>query len=147
MEVYMLHSHTKVWVHLIWTTKDRIKSLHKDLRITLFKHLIKQAEEIGIAIEKLNVQPEHIHLLFTLPSNMLLQDVAKNLKGESSRWINENELTNDRFQWQRGYGAFSVSPSLVNVVKEYVANQDMHHQKQSFMYEYYTFLRKYGVNR
>ena len=74
---------------------------------------------------------------------MLLQDVAKNLKGESSRWINENELTNDRFQWQRGYGAFSVSPSLVNVVKEYVANQDMHHQKQSFMDEYYTFLRKY----
>ena len=78
---------------------------------------------------------------------MLLQDVAKNLKGESSRWINENELTKDRFQWQRGYGAFSVSPSLVNAVKEYVANQDMHHQKQSFMYEYYTFLRKYGVNR
>ena len=147
MEVYMLHSHTKVWVHLIWTTKDRIKSLHKDLRITLFNHLIKQAEEIGIAIEKLNVQPEHIHLLFTLLSNMLLQDVAKNLKGESSRWINENELTNDRFQWQRGYGTFSVSPSLVNAVKEYIANQDMHHQKQSFMYEYYTFLRKYGVNR
>ena len=102
MEVYMLHSHPKVWVHLIWTTKDRIKSLHKDLRITLFKYLIKQAEEIGIAIEKLNVQPEHIHLLFTLLSNMLLQDVAKNLKGESSRWINENELTKDRFQLHGG---------------------------------------------
>ena len=101
---------------------------------------------MGVNIEKLNIQPEHIHLLFNLPTNIMLSTVAKNFKGESSRWINENDLLNIRFKWQRGYGAFSVSSSQVGVVKNYIQNQDEHHKSQTFMKEYRMFLENYGFD-
>ena len=142
----MLHSHIKVWVHLIWSTKNRSRILHKELRSQLFTHLIEKGAESEIIIEKLNIQPEHVHLLFNLPADNMLQNIVKNFKGESSRWINENSLVKTRFKWQRGYGAFSVSSSRVDVVNQYIANQDEHHRKKSFAEEYELFLEKYVVD-
>ncbi len=141
----MLHSHVKIWVHLIWTTHNRVRVLHKDLRIKLFHYLIEQAKEEGIALERLNVQPEHVHCLFTLPSDKSLASVVKTLKGTSSHWINEQNLIPGRFRWQRGYGAFSVSASLVNKVKRYIENQEVHHKQQTFKKEYEAWKSRYGT--
>lgn len=142
----MQHSFVKNWIHLIWTTKNRERNLHVDLRVALFNHLVEKAEELNILIEKINVQPEHIHLLFNLPSDKKLKDMVKQLKGESSRWINENGLVQDRFQWQRGYGAFSVSASQIETVKNYIHNQDEHHRRRTFTEEYDMFNKKYGFD-
>ena len=141
----MLHSHVKVWIHLIWTTHNRERVLHRDLRIKLFHHLIEHAKEEGIALERLHVQPEHVHCLFALPSDKTLASVAKALKGESSRWINEHGLLPGRFRWQRGYGAFSVSASQVDKVKRYIENQEAHHRRQTFQKEYEAWKRRYGI--
>ncbi len=70
----------------------------------------------------------------------------KLLKGESSHWINENNLISQKFNWQRGYGAFSVSPSHLTVVRKYIANQDEHHRTKTFLEEYNTILKKYGLD-
>lgn len=142
----MQHSFVKNWIHLIWTTKIRERNLHVDLRVALFNHLVEKAEELNILIEKINVQPEHIHLLFNLQSDKKLKDMVKQLKGESSRWINENGLVQDRFQWQRGYGAFSVSASQIETVKNYIHNQDEHHSRRTFTEEYDMFIKKYGFD-
>lgn len=140
-----VHSHVKIWVHLIWGTQKKERVLHRDLRINLFEHIVKISGEEEIEIEKMNIQPEHVHLLFCLPSDKSIGVIAKKFKGESSHWINDGNLTKCKFRWQRGYGAFSVSASQLDRIKKYIENQDEHHKRQSFKEEYDEWARKYGV--
>ncbi len=142
----MLHSHVKVWVHVIWNTLKKKRVLTRDLRVKLFHHLMERAAEEGIQTVRINVQPEHVHCLLCLPSDKTLAAVVKTLKGESSRWINEQALVPGRFRWQRGYGAFSVSASQVERVKRYIENQDEHHKRVSFQEEYADWARRYGLD-
>ncbi|MFQ6675079.1 MAG: IS200/IS605 family transposase [Fidelibacterota bacterium] len=140
-----LHSHVKLWVHLVWTTDKRQKLLVKSLGPKLAHHLAKRAAELGIRTESLSIQPEHVHCLFSLPPDKDVASVAKGLKGESSRWINEQGLVPGRFRWQRGYGAFSVSASQLEMVKGYIENQDEHHRRKTFAEEYREWLERYGL--
>jgi putative transposase len=141
----MLHSNTKNWVHVVWSTYDKQRVLKEDLRVKLFHHLINLAKELSIHCERLNVQPEHIHMLIILPADKTLADTAIRFKGESSRWINENNLLKGRFRWQRGYGGFSVSASQLEKVKRYIENQDEHHKRKTFTEEYNKWLKQYGI--
>ena len=113
----MLHSYTKIWIHLIWSTKNRVRV----------------------------IKPEHLHCLIELPSDRMLKDIVKNLKGESTHYINENQILSMHFNWQRGYGAFSVCASQYNRVKRYIKNQTEHHRRQSFSEEWNLLLKKYGI--
>jgi REP element-mobilizing transposase RayT len=140
-----LHSHVKIWVHLIWGTHNHERILLSELRKQLFAHLIEQFGEQNIEIEKMNIQPEHIHILFALPADFSIAAVSKSIKGESSRWINENGKTPGKFRWQRGYGAFSVSASQIEIVKKYIKNQEAHHKRQTFQEEYEEWARQYGI--
>jgi putative transposase len=74
-----------------------------------------------------------------------IADTVKLIKGNSSRWINKSQKVSARFEWQRGYGAFSVSESMADVVKRYVDNQKEHHRRQSFEDEYFELLRKHKI--
>ncbi len=141
----MLHSHVKVWVHVVWTTHDRERVLNIELRKKLFCHLVSHAKEEGIQTERINVQPEHVHCLLALPSDKTLATVVKGLKGESSRWINEQGFLPGSFRWQRGYGAFSVSASQLDRVKVYIEHQDVHHKRQTFGEEYEAWVKRYGM--
>ena len=76
-----------------------------------------------------------------------LENIVKNIKGESSHWINQNSLSSSRFAWQTGYSAFSISIDKVQRVKEYIKNQKEHHKKRTFAEEYAEFLRIYGIKR
>ena len=91
------------------------------------------------------VNAEHVHSLVDLPTNLSIEECVKLLKGSSSHYINKNRLTNNKFTWARGYGAFSVSESNATKVVEYINNQDEHHRIKSFSEEYLSFIKKYGV--
>jgi len=95
-----IHSNVKIWVHLIWGTHRHERVLDKELRKQIFAHLIGKSKEMGISFEKLNVQPEHIHCLLPLPSDQTIAHIAKSLKGETSRWLNEKKLLECLFRWQ-----------------------------------------------
>ena len=140
-----LHSHVKIWVHTIWGTYKHERIFNKSLRLQIFQHFVDRSKDIGIEIEKMNIQPEHIHILFPLPSDKSISQIAKLLKGESSRWINEENLIKSTFKWQKGYGAFSVSASQLYIVKNYIKNQDEHHHKKTFSEEYEEWAKQYGV--
>ncbi|MDO9547388.1 MAG: IS200/IS605 family transposase [Candidatus Marinimicrobia bacterium] len=140
-----LHSHVKIWIHLIWGTHNHERILLSEFRKQLFAHLIEQFVELNIEIEKMHIQPEHIHILSILPADKSVAEIAKSAKGESSRWINENGLVQGKFRWQRGYGAFSVSASQLEIVKKYIKNQETHHKRQTFQEEYEEWARQYGV--
>ena len=139
------HSHVKVYIHLIWGTYRRDRVLTREVRLKLFGHFVERFKELDLTVEKMNIQCDHLHILHQLPLDRALPDIPKNLKGESSYWLNEQRFLPGKFQWQRGYGAFSVSASLVDTVKKYIENQDEHHKRKAFVEEYQEWAAKYGV--
>ena len=137
----------KIWVHLVWSTKNRQPLLDDDIRKPVFDHMRENAIEKDIYIDFINGYYEHVHCLISLGSGQNIDKILMLLKGESSYWINKNKLVREKFEWQDEYFAVSVSESAVNQVREYIKNQEGHHRKKSFQQEYNEFKRKYGFEK
>jgi len=90
--------------------------------------------------------PDHLHVFFGMRPNQSLSDLMQDIKGSSSRWINDQKFVKGRFEWQEGYGAFSYSKSQAPSVIAYVQNQELQHRKKSFLEEYREFLTKFGID-
>lgn len=140
----MLHSYTKIIVHFIWATKNRQKLLSKEIRAVVQAHIANCAKENNILLDSISVQTDHVHALIYLLSTQQVDQITKLIKGETSHWINENNMIPQKFSWQRGYGAFSVSPSHADIIRNYIKNQDEHHRRKTFHEEYNAILKKYG---
>lgn len=90
--------------------------------------------------------PDHLHVFFGMRPTQSLSGLMQDIKGDSSLWINKKGFVRGRFSWQEGYGAFSYSKSNVDNVIDYIKNQDVHHQKRTFIEEYHDFLKKFGID-
>jgi REP element-mobilizing transposase RayT len=134
----------KIWIHLIFSTKNREKIIAKKLKLNLLTHIKENSIAKNIYIVCLNCVADHIHILLSLSNDQTISKVAQLIKGESSFWINKNKLINGKFEWQDDYIAVSVSESMVGKVKEYINNQEEHHKKKSYSEEYDEFIKKYG---
>ena len=137
-------AYVKIWIHAVWTTKNREKFLVKNVRQKLFEHIREDAGKKGIYIDFINGYEDHIHCLVSLTVRQNIADVINQVKGESSHWTNENKLTPVKFGWQKKYFAVSVSESAVDRVREYIKNQEKHHQKKTYQDEHDEFVEKYG---
>jgi len=140
-----LHSYSRVWVHLIWATHTRQRVINKNARRLLHDYLQAYSEEKDIYMKINFVNPDHVHTLIDLPTAYSIEKAAQLLKGSSSRYMNEQKVIVGRFQWGRGYGAFSVSHSLVGKAAQYIANQEEHHKRVSFHQEYRKLVQAYGL--
>ena len=136
----------RVWIHFVWSTKGREKLIHAGLRPPLLSHITENAKKKSIFIDSLNCVEDHIHLLVSLGSEQTLSKMVQLIKGESSFWINKNELTKGRFEWQGDYFAVSVSESGVAKVRSYIKRQEEHHRRKSYQEEYEEFIEKYGFD-
>jgi putative transposase len=135
----------KVYLHCVWSTKNRIPYLNTiELRQKVWNHIKENAIQKGIVIDFINGYADHCHCLISLGVEQNIQKVMQLIKGESSFWINKNELTKEKFQWQEEYFAVSVSESILDKVRDYIKNQEEHHKKKSFQEEYDEFILKYG---
>jgi putative transposase len=122
----------KVYIHLVWSTKNRIPYLDSaELRQKVWQHIRDNAKEKGIYIDFINGYSDHCHCLISLGVDQNIQKVIQLLKGESSFWINKNQLTKQKFEWQDEYFAVSVSESIVDKVRDYIKNQEIHHTKKN----------------
>lgn len=140
----MLHTHSRIWIHLVWATKNRQRIIHKTQGLQLFDFLLTKGKSLDIPFEKLNIQPEHVHALIDLPTNKMLSEFMHNIKGSSSNMLNK-EVFKTKFEWQRGYGAYSVSASRIEAIRKYIENQHIHHQKTTFGEEYQQWIKEYGL--
>lgn len=95
---------------------------------------------------QINSMPDHIHIFIGLRPNQSISSLIQNVKTESSKWINDQNLCPGRFAWQEGYGAFSYSKSQVQDVIRYIRNQEQHHQKETFLDEYRKFLSLFEID-
>jgi REP element-mobilizing transposase RayT len=90
--------------------------------------------------------PDHVHMFIGMRPTQSVSELLQDIKGSSSKWINERKLVKGKFEWQEGYGAFSYSKSQVKDVVAYIVNQELHHQKKSFREEYIEFLQKFEID-
>lgn len=135
----------KVYLHCVWSTKNRIPYLDSiELRQKVWNHIRENAIQKGIYIDFINGYSDHCHCLISLGVDQNIQKVIQLIKGESSFWINKNELTKEKFQWQEEYFAVSMSESILDKVRDYIKNQEEHHKKKTFQEEYDEFILKYG---
>lgn len=137
----------KIWVHLVWTTKNRAPILVKEIRKPLFEHILENARSKNIYVDHINGYLEHVHCLISLRSGQTIDNILMLLKGESSHWANKQKLVKPKLEWQDEYFAVSVSESDINRVREYIKNQEEHHRKTGFPEEYDEFMTKYGFEK
>ena len=134
----------RVWIHAVWATKSRHPFLSKDIRQKVFDHIKSNAIKKEIFIDCVNGHADHVHCLISLGGEQTIAKVIQLLKGESSFWINNQNLCREKFAWQDDYFAVSVSESVVDSVRAYIHNQEEHHNKKTFQQEYDEFMEKYG---
>lgn len=142
----MSQSLSQLYVHLVFSTKDRTPALHLDIRERLHDYLAGIFDEIDSHALKIGSAVDHVHSLFSLSKNLSLCKVVEHVKTGSSKWVKTLGPRFRGFYWQAGYGGFSVSESEVERVIKYIANQAEHHRKRTFQEEYRRFLEKYRVS-
>ena len=141
----MPQSLSKVVIHIIFSTKDRHPWLDANVRPRMHAYLATICRDAGAEALRVGGVADHVHLITTLPRTLSQADMLEGLKKKSSKWIKGLALDYRRFYWQRGYGAFSVSPSQLDALLGYVETQEEHHRRRTFQEEYREFLRKHGV--
>jgi putative transposase len=138
----------KVYIHFVWSTKDRAQYLQtQEIREKVWKHFRENAKNKGIFIDFINGYAEHCHCLISLGIDQTIEKVMQLIKGESSFWINKQNLIEGRFEWQDEYFAVSVSESMIDNVRDYIKNQEEHHRIKSFQEEYDEMIKKFGFQR
>jgi putative transposase len=138
----MGHTYSCNLVHLVFSTKERKPTLREDLIEKFHQYIVGIARNHSIEMLASGGTADHVHALIGLPTTMTVSDAARVLKANSSRWLSEHGID---FGWQEGYGAFSVSPSQVPVVKAYIARQAEHHRKRDSREEFVELLQRCGV--
>ena len=141
----MSQTYYKIWLHIVWSTKDRFPFLSPEIRKQLFPHIHKIASENEYYLSLINGMEDHLHCLFSLNPKFAISKMINVIKGESSHWLNEQKLLKAHFSWQRGFAAFSVSESNVEKIRKYILNQEKHHRKMSFIEEWNLLLKKHNV--
>lgn len=127
----MSHSFTKVWIHAVWSTKNRMPLIQEKIESRVFQYMREQLQELGCHTAIINGMPDHIHCLFMLSPQKSLSDIIKQIKGSTAHYINHEEIISEKFSWQTGYSAFSVSAFDLRKVYRYIARQKEHHRKKT----------------
>ncbi len=141
----MPQSLVKNYVHITFSTKNRYPFIDSNVSEELFKYLGGTCKELESYPIIIGGEKDHVHLLVSLSRKMALMKLVELLKTHSSKWIKQKSKTYSNFYWQKGYGGFSVNPTEIEIVKNYIINQETHHKKISFQDEYRAFLKKYDI--
>jgi REP element-mobilizing transposase RayT len=139
----MSQSLAKVYLHIIFSTKNRKPLISEEIRPNAQAYFVEVGATLGSFTEEIYMMPDHIHWLCTLPRTSSIADLVKNVKIPTSGKIKEMGIRS--FSWQKGYGAFSVSHSKLETVRKYIQNQPEHHMEFDFQTEYRKFLNEYKI--
>ena len=141
----MPQSLAKIYTHLVFSTKQRERSLTDEVRADLHAYMGGTLNGLGCIPIEINSELEHVHALFLLGRTMSFSEVVGMLKTSSNDWLRARDARFAQFYWQGGYGAFSVSQSGVDELRQYIRNQREHHKQVSFQDEFREFLRRYEI--
>jgi REP element-mobilizing transposase RayT len=138
----MANTYTQCYFHLVFAVKNRNALIKKEWKNELERYIIGIVQNHKHKLLAIGSMPDHIHIYIGYNLNQLIPDLVEEIKTSSNAWIREKNLSKFRFEWQKGYGAFTHSRSQLDAVVKYVLNQENHHKKKTFREEYLEMLRK-----
>ena len=141
----MAHTFTCFLMHVVFSTKERAPLLTSEFRPRRFPYLGGMIRQMNGTALTINGVEDHIHILASMPTTVALSEFMKELKAVSSGWVNDQGILTEKFAWQTGYAAFSVSKSPEEAVRSYIDNQEEHHRKMTFKEEYLAFLKRHEI--
>jgi REP element-mobilizing transposase RayT len=137
----------RIWLHCVWGTKYRTPFLTKDNKWEIIEHIQENAKAKNIYIDFINGDKDHIHCIISLSVDETLAKTMQLIKGESSFWINKNNLCKGKFEWADEYFAVSISESQLTKVRNYIKTQEEHHRKKTWVEECEEFMKKYNFEK
>ena len=141
----MANTFTQIYIHIVFSVKQRESLIQNEWREELHKYITGIIQNKDHKLLAINTMPDHIHIFIGMKPDTSLSELVRDVKANSSKWINEKKFIKTKFQWQEGFGAFSYSHSQLNEVISYIKEQQEHHRKRTFREEYISFLKKYDV--
>lgn len=141
----MANTYTQIHLQFVFAVKYRNGLIHASFKEELYKYISGIIKENNHKLLAINGMPDHLHIFIGMRPSQSISDLLQDIKGSSSKWINEKKFLKVKFEWQEGYGAFSYSKSHVNNVISYIQNQENHHKKESFREEYLKFLKVFEI--
>jgi len=142
----MANTYTQIHIQFVFAVKYRASLIHSSWKDELYKYITGIIRNNNHKLISINGMPDHIHILIGIRPSQSISDLLKDIKSNSSKWINEKKLVKEKFEWQEGYGVFSYSKSQIKDVIAYIENQEEHHRKKSFLEEYLNFLNKFEID-
>lgn len=141
----MPQSLSHVIVHFVFSTKNRHQWLSPKIQPSLYAYMATVSKDIDCHVYRMGGVEDHVHVAILLARTVTQANWIEHVKTGSTRWLKKSYPECASFAWQRGYGAFSISPTHLEALKAYISGQAEHHQKESFQEEYRRLLKKYGV--
>lgn len=142
----MANTYTQLYVQIVFAVKGRQNLISPKWKMQLFKYIAGIIVNKGQRLISINGMPDHVHILIGMKPDKALSDMVRDIKANSSRFINEKGWVNGKFEWQNGFGAFSYSESHLSQVIEYIENQENHHRTRTFREEYVDFLHDFKID-
>ena len=141
----MANTFSQIYIQTVFAVSGRLSLITQDFREELHKYITGIVRKQDQKLISINSMPDHIHILIGLRPAMALADLVRDIKSDSSEWVNRKKLARGKFGWQEGYGAFSYGHSQLDTIIRYIQNQEKHHRRRSFKNEYLTLLRKFEI--
>ena len=142
----MANTYSQIHIQAVFAVQNRECIIRNSWKEELYKYISGIVQNNNHKILSINGMPDHIHILFGLRPSQSVADLMQDVKGSSSRWINDKKLVHSKFSWQEGYGAFSYSKAEVPAIIQNIINQTDHHKRKTFSEEYYELLQEFEVD-
>lgn len=144
-ENFMANTYSQIYIQTVFAVDGRLSLIRPDFKEELYKYMTGIVRNNGQKLIAINGMSDHIHILIGLKPAMALADLVRNIKADSSVFVNRQRRVHGRFNWQEGYGAFSYGHSQLETVIRYIQNQEQHHRRRTFKDEYLAWLKRFEV--
>ena len=141
----MANTFSQIYIQTVFAVSGRLSLITQDFKEELHKYIAGIVRNKGQKLISINGMADHLHILIGLRPAMALANLVRDIKSDSSDWVNRRRLARGKFAWQEGYGAFSYGHSQLDTIIRYIQNQEKHHKRRSFKDEYLTLLRKFQI--
>lgn len=141
----MANTYTQIYLHIVFAVQDRNSLIKTEWKDELYKYITGIIQNNKHKLISINGTSNHIHIAIGYKPHQLIPDLLQDIKANSSKWINEKRFVRGKFNWQAGYGAFSLSHSQIGAIVKYINSQEQHNKKKTFKEEYIEILKKYNV--
>ena len=143
--ILMANTYSQIYIQTVFAVNGRLSLIRPEFKEEIYKYITGIVRNQGQKLIAINGMPDHVHILIGLKPSMALANLVREIKADSSNFVNEKRFVRGKFSWQEGYGAFSYGHSQLDTIIRYIQNQEQHHKRSSFKNEYLTLLRKFDI--